>query len=189
MVAYNTYEDAQLVTLLCSGDHAAFTEIYNRYWERMLYMAGIKYGSVAMAEEIVQEIFLDLWNRREQLQIEKSLGAYLAVAVKYKVINAQAKSRKEISLQNEAIQKIEPAENPVEEWVRFQELRQMISEGINKLPERCRITYQLSREEGLTLKEVASRLNITEKAVEANITRALKLLRTSIKHFLFSFFL
>jgi RNA polymerase sigma-70 factor (ECF subfamily) len=188
MTAYGKHNDAALLVLLSRGDDKAFTEIYNRYWEKMLFVAGIKCRDLGIAEEIVQDIFLDLWRRRSELSVTGELEAYLAVSVKYRVINAQAKMKRALRYRSEAIGNSPEQVNPTEQWLSFQELKVRLSELVNKLPEKCRITYQLSKEEGLSQKEIAFRMNVSEKSVEANLARAMKSLRLNLKRFLFVFF-
>jgi RNA polymerase sigma-70 factor (ECF subfamily) len=188
MTAYGKHNDAALLVLLSRGDDKAFTEIYNRYWDKMLFVAGIKCRDLGIAEEIVQDIFLDLWRRRSELSVTGELEAYLAVSVKYRVINAQAKMKRALRYRSEAIGNSPEQVNPTEQWLSFQELKVRLSELVNKLPEKCRITYQLSKEEGLSQKEIAFRMNVSEKSVEANLARAMKSLRLNLKRFLFVFF-
>ncbi len=185
---YNSYNDATLVQLMSGGDDHAFREIYDRYWEKLLYVAGIKCRNLGIAEEIVQDIFLDLWNRRAVLKITGTLEGYLAVSVKYRVINAQVKMKKALDYQRHAGHTSDSNENMTERRLSFQELQGRLEQLVNQLPEKCRITYQLAREEGLSKKEIASRLRITEKGVEANLSRALKSLRVNLKHYLSVFF-
>ena len=186
-ISYNTYDDASLLQLLSKGDDKAFTEIYNRYWDKLLYVAGIKFRDLSIAEEIVQDIFLDLWNRRTTLHITGELESYLAVSIKYKVINAQARLKKALEYQKFAGSQQQP-DNSTEEWISFHELQDRLSRLVDKLPEKCRITYQLRREEGLSQKDIARQLNISEKAVEANLSRALKFLRNAIHDLMSSVF-
>src|SRR6185437_10101821 len=86
MAAYSSYNDAALLGLLRVGDTTAFTEIYNRYWKLLFHLAAAKTNSLAEAEELVQDLFLDMWKSREQLEMATSLKTYLAVALKYRVI-------------------------------------------------------------------------------------------------------
>lgn len=187
-ISYSKYSDAALLPLLSKGDDKAFTEIYNRYWDKLLFVAGIKCRNLGIAEEIVQDIFLDLWNRRAELHITGELEAYLAVSVKYRVINAQAKMKRALEYQRFTLESSVQPINTTEQWLSFHDLQHRLAGLVNKLPEKCRITYQLSREQGLSQKEVALRLHITEKAVEANLARALRSLRKSLKQLFFNFF-
>lgn len=178
---YVNYSDSILLTLLKNGDEAAFTTIYNRYWEKLLFVAGTKFRELSMAEEMVQDIFLDLWNRRATLQIDGKLESYLAVAMKYKVINAQARLKKLLEYQKAEAHK-NLHDNSTNEWLSFQELKHKLSVHVSSLPEKCRITYQLSREHGLSQKEIARHMQVSEKAVEANLSRALKSLKKALNH-------
>lgn len=181
--AYKTYSITELLDLLSKSDDAAFTEIYNRFWEKLLFVAGIKCRDLGIAEEIVQEIFLDIWKRRTELHIEGNFEHYLAVCVKYKVINAQAKLKKFKDFQHSSSHPLSIVDNSTEQWLDFEDLKDRLSELVDSLPDKCRITYQLSKEAGLSHREVAMHMNISEKGVEANLARAMKLLRINLKHF------
>src|SRR5581483_5331410 len=86
------FDDDTLIKLLRQGNEVAFTRIYNQYWQRLFIVAANKLNhDLTLAEELVQDIFLDLWRRRETLDIKTSLAVYLAAAMKYKVIDARRK--------------------------------------------------------------------------------------------------
>jgi RNA polymerase sigma-70 factor (family 1) len=163
-------------------DEGAFTELYNRYWERLLFIAGIKLRDLAIAEELVQDIFFDLWQRRDRLELSGELSHYLAVCMKHKVINAQAKRKRALDYAQFATGRQEQTGENTEHWLRFEELKDQLARLVAGLPERCRITYQLSREYGLSQKEIALHLHVSEKAVEGNLSRALKALRLGLTH-------
>lgn len=163
-------------------DEDAFTELYNRYWERLLFIAGVKLRDLAIAEELVQDIFFDLWQRRDRFELFGELNHYLAVCMKHKVINVQAKRKRAQDYALFAASRLEQAGQDTEHWLRFEELKDQLSRLVAGLPERCRITYQLSREQGLSQKEIAHRLHVSEKAVEGNLSRALKALRAGLSH-------
>jgi RNA polymerase sigma-70 factor (ECF subfamily) len=177
---FNSYSDKELLTAIASGDNNAFTELYNRYWDKLLFIAGSKFRDLSVAEEMVQDIFLDIWNRRSELNITGELEAYLAVSMKYKVINAQARLKRSVDFRQYLLHHQTEQDNSTEEWLSFHELKGRLSLLVSKLPERCRITYQLSKELGFTQKEIAAHMEISEKAVEANLSRAMKSLRLVI---------
>lgn len=178
----SSYTDQALLCLLQQGDEKAFTELYNRYWEKLLFIAGIKLRDLSIAEELVQDIFFDLWQRREKLVLAGELSHYLAVCMKHKVINVQAKRKRAMDYQAYAGKRMEMADNSTEHWLGFEELKGKLATLVAGLPERCRITYQMSRELGLSQKEIARTLQVSEKAVEGNLSRALKVLRTGLGH-------
>ena len=185
MAAYSSYNDTELLGLLRSGDKEAFTEIYNRYWKVLFHLAANKTNSLSEAEEIVQDLFLDIWKRREQLEIATTIKTYLGVALKYRVINLLALRNKRQSYERYAGSRLRIADDSTEQWLGFHEMEQRLARLVCDLPDKCRLVYQLKKEKGFSQREIANQLDISEKAVEANITRALKLLRTGIRALFF----
>jgi RNA polymerase sigma-70 factor (ECF subfamily) len=185
MLRYQTYTDNELVSLLKKGDEKAFTELYERFWEALFYKAGKKLKDLAEAENIVQDIFLDLWKRREVLEITGELSHYLALALKYRVINYQSKKYYQQSYSNHLSLQHSEADKTTEECLAYSELNRKMAALVARLPEKCRLVFQL-REEGFSQKEIADRMGVTENTVETHIGRALKALRSGIANF-FSF--
>jgi RNA polymerase sigma-70 factor (family 1) len=181
--------DSELLSLMQQGDEKAFTEIFNRYWKVVLVVAANKTGDLDEAEEIVQDIFVSLWNRREQLQLTSSLKNYLTVSVKYKVIKTLAKRNMYQKYVDHSKYANDLTDDSTQEWLAFEELRYRLGELVAELPEKCRLVYQLSRDTGYSQKQIAEELGISEKTVEAHIGKALKTLRTGLDQFLFSFLL
>jgi RNA polymerase sigma-70 factor (family 1) len=184
----NHYTDAELVELLRTGNEGAFTALYDRYWKRLFSVAANKLQDLYAAEELVQDIFSDLWVRKETIELTGPLGAYLAVAMKYRIINYQVRLKRGRDYQHYAAKTLPLLDDSTQEWLRFEELRDRLASLVAALPEKCRLTYRLSREQGLTQKEIARELGVSEKAVERNITRALKTLRSGLGD-VFTFFL
>lgn len=180
MLLYNTYNDAQLLDLLRTGDEKAFEAIYERYWKRMLAMAFLRLQSVEEAEDLVQDVFTSLWQRRDQSNIQ-SLENWLSTAVKYKIINrVNRQLSKEVAADSfDDSVYIDPT---IEQ--RF--LEQLVATEINRLPEKCRIVFQYSRDLGFSNSEIAEKLSISEKTVEKHITTARKQLSLSLRHLLHS---
>ena len=183
---YNQYTDIDLIKFLQSGDEAAFTEIYKRYWDILFYLAGKKLNDLHEAEGVVQEIFLDLWKRREHLNI-LALDNYLVVAVKYRILNILAHRERKRRFQQFATENYPVADVSTDDWISFEELRSWLEKSVNQLPEKCRIAYQL-RDEGYSQKEIAAKMDISEKTVESHISKALKILRSGIGRVLSLFY-
>lgn len=185
MVVYNTLPDSELIVLLKQDDRSAFTEIYNRYWKKLFAVAGQKVFELEEAREIVQHIFISLWERRASLHIEGSLSAYLSVSVKYRIINSLDKHyiRKQY-LDN--LPPVSEIDNSTQEWLEFEELKERLAALVADLPEKCRLVFTMSREQGLSQKEIARELDIAEKTVEAHLGKAIKTLKTGLKSFLLS---
>jgi RNA polymerase sigma-70 factor (family 1) len=186
MSNYSKLTDQDLTGLLVSGDESAFTEIYTRYWKRLFTLAANKIHDLEEAEEIVQDIFISLWSRRKLLNVTASLHAYLATAVKYRVIttlNHRYHQHKYAdSLRQEGL-----LDHSTEQWIEFEELRTRLNKLVSTLPEKCRLVYTLSKDEGHSQKKIAADLKISEKTVEAHLARAMKSLRAGLTHFLMLF--
>lgn len=180
MVSYAAYSDIELLDLLRSGDKAAFSEIYNRYWKKIFTVAANKIGQSEEAEEIVQDIFISMWNRRESITITTSLNAYLAVSVKYRVIKILAKRNLYNRYTDHSLNILPQFDNSTQDWLEFEELKSRLALLVIQLPEKCRLVYKLSREEGMSQKQIAEEFGISEKTVEAHIGKALKHLRTGL---------
>lgn len=179
MADYSKYTDQELLGLLKQGNDLAFVEIYNRYWDKLFAVAYHRSGDEQDAEEIVQDVFLSLWNRRLSLDLTHSISTYLSVAVKYQVINKLSRQHRKI-LHLSTLDGEDAGEESTDLWFNEKELKQQIEKSINALPEKCRIVFLMSREEDKTAKQIAKELNISEKTVEAHMSRALKDLRKSL---------
>ncbi|MES2808537.1 MAG: RNA polymerase sigma-70 factor [Bacteroidota bacterium] len=176
-----TFTDNELIVLMAQDNREAFTQLYQRYWDKIFAVAMHRLDDVNEAEEIVQEIFLSLWARRKNLQLTHGLNTYLSVAVKYKVINHLA-SRHRRQLQVDELINTSPiSHNTTNEWFDEKELRAQLEKTISQLPEKCRIVFLLSRDENKTYAEIAAELNISQKTVEAHMSKALSTLRQSLK--------
>ena len=181
---YDILDDRELTGLLKLNDRDAFEEIYNRYWKKLFTIAANKIKDLDDAEEIVQDIFVALWNRRENLCISNALNSYLAVSVKYRVIKTLDKRSHAQKYSNYAKEVIGLIDNSTEEWLEFEELRSKLSEFVAELPQKCQLVFKLSRESGFSQKRIAEELGIAEKTVEAHLTKALKTLRARLSQFL-----
>ncbi|HYH56054.1 MAG TPA: sigma-70 family RNA polymerase sigma factor [Anseongella sp.] len=165
----------ELVSLLKEGDKAAFTCIYNLYWEKLYIMAYRRLHDPAVSEEIVQEVFLQLWRKRESLNIEV-LAPYLSAMTRYAVYRYLASElrRKE----RELVWNLSKGTGTtVSTDIDHKLLMEMVTELSNQLPEKCRLVFCQSKLKDRPLKEVAADLNLSEKTVEAHLTKALKYVR------------
>ncbi|HEY0177374.1 MAG TPA: sigma-70 family RNA polymerase sigma factor, partial [Pedobacter sp.] len=173
MNALNLIKDEEIILLLKSGNEMAFTEIYNRYWDKLYYIAHKLLKDTDAAEEMVQEVFLVLWQKRESLTIQ-SVTAYLSAMTRYAVfryISSQKKYR-----QKENTLALSNASAVAEVNVDNKILLEIIAELSNKLPEKCRLVFQYNKLQDQSLVDVAAQLNITQKTAEAHLTKALRVI-------------
>ncbi|WP_199141064.1 RNA polymerase sigma-70 factor [Pedobacter sp. ASV12] len=173
--------DHELLKLVGANNRLAFTELYHRYWDKAFTVAMHRTADEDVAAEIVQDIFVSLWQRRATLQIKNGIATYLSAAIKYKVINHLASQYKQqqhlVNLANSAPQ----TTDSTNDWLAEKELRQLLDEAIHQLPPKCKMVFLMSREENKTYAEIADELGISEKTVEAHLSKALSSLRQSLK--------
>ena len=159
-----------------AGDDTAFEQLFLQYYENLCHVAFRVYKDEHKSKDFVQEVFLSIWKRRDTLEINSSVYAYLRKAVMYKsldFIRAQKLSFPEDKLAKE--DSIEAHKHLEEE-----ELKILIHKVVDQLPERCRLVFCMSRFEELSHKEIAEKLGISEKTIENQITKALKILRLAV---------
>lgn len=172
--------DLDLVKGLQDNKEEALTKIYNKYWEVMYMAAYNLVKDQSVCEDIVQEVFISLWQRREKLAIKTSLKSYLYTSTVYKVYDHFNKNKKMLKdeLFDDFENKIETS-NP-ETKLMHQELISYLDSIIDTLPDKCKEVYKLSRENMLSNKEIAEQLNISQRTVEGHISKALKILKESL---------
>lgn len=182
---YRLLEDDILIRLLKTSDEKAFGEIYKRNWFK-LYSIGYKQtASQQEAEEMVQTLFERIWKNRETIVI-KNLGAYLAVSLRNIFIDSIRKKTVEKKFQQN--HNIPISANLTEEKFNHTQLLYTVENLLQRLPEKTQTVFKLSRYEDKSVKEIASKLHLTEKAVEYHITKSLKLLKYYLRSYLNSFF-
>jgi RNA polymerase sigma-70 factor (ECF subfamily) len=172
-------EDSELLNHLKKGDVRAFDAIYARHWPDLFKHAYYTLKCRDMAMDVVQEVFTWLWLHREQVEIT-SLKHYLKAATRFKMANYIRASKNRELFMSDLRYTTEIVVNPDDLAVR--ELKSVIAQAVEGLPGKCRAVYSLSRNEQLSHAEIASRLNITVKTVENQITIALRRIRLFIRH-------
>ena len=163
------------------SDHVAYKLLYNRLWETCYRKAYALVGDKAVAQDIAQDIWISLWERRETIQNDHIEG-YLANAVRYKAYNEFRSVKHRQSLINEFNQQaLEiPKTNPTDDLINLKTTRKRIDAIIETLPKKCRKVFIMSRYEGLRNEEIAQKLNISKRTVETHISNALKALRDKL---------
>ncbi len=164
------------------GDEKAFEALFSAYYFILCLYATRLTKDATAAEEIVQELFVTLWERRTKINIESSVKNYLYRSVKNRCLN-YLKHLKIEEIHNQKIQK-EKKSNIDEDFEYHGELLQKIEESIASLPEKRREIFRLSRQEGLKYREISEKLNISMKTVETQIGLAIKMLREKLRDFL-----
>lgn len=191
MVSLSEHSENELAVLLKTGSERAFSEIYNRYWDKLFIVARKRLDSAFEGEEIVQEIFCNLWRKRESFQLNKGFNNYFSVAVKFEVINRLQKRTRTQLLEKNLSQELTEFDEATIEQLSFKELKQQLELTIKQLPEKCQIIFRLKHEEGLSQKQIAAQLELSEKTVEAHLSKARKTIKDqfgNVSSFLFLFY-
>jgi RNA polymerase sigma-70 factor (ECF subfamily) len=172
-----TSKDNDLQLLLTQGDQRAFTEIYHRYWDKLLAIAYNHTRDRSLAEDIVQNLFIYLWERRNNLEID-NLDHYLATAVKFAVFKEYYRKQKRESNLLSKLSVVE--EELIDERISAKFLEEYIFGIADHLPEKCRLVFKYSRINHMNIREIAHKMGINTKTVEAHLTKALKTIRREL---------
>ncbi len=182
------------ISLLQKGDKRSFEKVFLEFSD-VLYHLSLQYvQKEEIAEEMVQDAFVKLWDIRENINDNKNLKNFLYTITKNNCLN-YLRSQKTILQTKHDLKYIEMQLNYdalnllASDNLEFEELQNKIETAINKLPEDIQTVFIMSRFEDLKYKEIANKLNISQKTVEARMSKALALLRTDLKDYLFYIYL
>lgn len=175
MVKGNILNEKSVLKRLSNGDSASFRLIFD-FYKDVVYSTALKFTkSPSLSEEITQDVFLRVWQRRSQLVEVENLGGYLRVIAR----NRTFKEMKKLAAESELYESL-PAEsgvNPVEENILLKDTMKIIEKAVRKLPPRQRMVYELCHFEGLKYHEAAAKLNISVLTVKTHMQHALFSLR------------
>lgn len=175
--------DNELILLLDNGDKTAFTEIYLRYWDSMLQHARKLLKDDEEIQDVLQQVFTQLWVRESSLSIKVSLPAYLYSSIRNHILNKIVRSKvHENYLSSFAVFASNSTEN-ADFGIREKQLAEKIDQEIEDLPGKMKEVFVLSRKEHLSHKEISERLNISDHTVKKQINNALKILKGRLKNF------
>ncbi|MDR6783925.1 RNA polymerase sigma-70 factor (family 1) [Pedobacter africanus] len=173
---YTNLTDRQLLDLLQQGNEAALAEIYGRYWSKLYLQAYNVIRDRQIAEDIVQEVIVQLWMKRSVNEIA-SLNAWFYTCVKYQVFKALPIARAKIN----TIEAPMAFVSDTDSLLMTKDFQRQLDEAVAKLPAKCRDVFNLSRKDHLSTKEVAVRLGISPKTVENQLTIALRRIRFALE--------
>jgi len=178
-------EDGLIAQHIKEGNKKSFELLFRRYYQPLVGFANKYLEDVPLSEETVQDFFCRYWDKRETVDIQESLKSYMYRSIRNSCFNhlRHLKIKHNHETQT-AIVGESNSEATVHDQLVVAELDQKIMETIESLPEQCRKSFELSRFEGLKYQEIADKMKISKKAVEANISRALKTLRSELSDFL-----
>jgi RNA polymerase sigma-70 factor (family 1) len=181
MTAYRSLTDLQLIHLLQGDNEDALTEIYTRYAERLTRFASSRLYGLDDSRDVLHDVFVKLWEERKTLKVDRNLEAYMFTMIRYRIIDRVRKNitREDYSKMVLALRLTE--QDGIEAQISARELKQQIEAALERLSPRVKEIYHLSREENLSIAEIAEKLQLSEQTVKNQLTAALKHLRTSLK--------
>jgi RNA polymerase sigma-70 factor (ECF subfamily) len=175
MRKYQLYDNDLLLELLSKDDELAFTELYSRYWKKLFAVAYNRLKEIQSAEDVVHDVFASLWaNRRKSKMV--LLENYLATATKYMVFAKIKKILKERNYSNDSHQ-TPLIDLPIETSLHYKRILEIIKIEVEKLPEKCKVIFKFSRNDGMSVKMIAKKLDISPKTVENQLNKALRQLK------------
>jgi RNA polymerase sigma-70 factor (family 1) len=171
--------DDGLVAALRKGDRAAFTIIYDRYWDEVYQMIYLRLQDEDAAKDIVQNIFVNLWLSRKDVFVGQNLGAYLNTAAKNRSYSFYKQNlatfTRDSKFQEQQIQ------HSLENRMEASELEFLFEKEISVMPDTMREVFILSRKKNRSIREIAEELNLSEQTIKNNISLALERLRKKLK--------
>lgn len=165
------------------GDIHEFEMLFREYYDRLCGFGNKYLDNIEQAEEVIQDTFYNIWKNRETVNIKTSLKSYLYTAVRNNCL--QVLRTRSLDVKYENYYKSHYSNDsisPIDE-LNAKELSKLIDKVLNSLPERCQAIFKMSRHEGLKYHEIAEKLKISIKTVEANMGKALKHFRRHLKEY------
>ncbi|MDA3781095.1 MAG: RNA polymerase sigma-70 factor [Bacteroidales bacterium] len=175
--------DKQIILKIRKSDLQAYEWLFKEYYQQLCNYAAKFVDENQIAEEIVQDIFFVIWKNRKRLKI-KSIKSYLYQAVKNNCLQEIRLNYLSNKYTNYTKEHTNITTSEIDEKIATKELNEIIEKTLNNLPEKCQLIFKMSRYEGLKYREIAEKLTISIKTVEANMGKALKHFRNNLKDYI-----
>lgn len=181
---YQAYTDSDLLKRICQDDERAYETLYYRYYSYLCNKAYKRIPAETIVEELVQDVFINCWRKRHELDIDGNISAWLFATLRNKVLH-ELRSSYNRSLHTAKLKVLaEEATDPaIPEYLDAKSLEAKILYVIHSLPPQCQEAFRLSRFEQIPYREIAIRMNISVKTVEKHISKALQVLKTELHEY------
>lgn len=170
-----------------NGDQSSFSTVFSAYYRDLVMFSMTFTRNVEVSEEIVQDIFMKIWEDRQTLYINSSLKSYFLKSVQNRSFDWLRHLKIRDNYARDILDHAILYENDTEKYVLRSELEMCIENALGNLPPECAEVFRLNRFQGLTYPEIAKKLNVSVRTVEVRISKALHLLRLELKDYLVSF--
>ncbi|MCD0489690.1 RNA polymerase sigma-70 factor [Pedobacter sp. MC2016-14] len=186
---YKIHTDADLLALIKEGKEIAFAELYERYWAQLYLYAMKVFQDPQDAEDAVQEVLAYVWSKRGDHKITGSLSSYLYSSVRYAALNMIRRKKIHDRYLDSFSDFLDKGANATDDYIQEKELIKNIEKAVATLPKKMREVFELSRNEQMTQKEIATKLNLSDKTVKKQVVNALKIIRMKISQVMVTFLL
>ncbi len=180
-MADKVQNEVHIISQLVHGDQEAFTSLYHSYVEHVFYFALRYLKTREDAENITQEVFVKIWETRQRIKPEGSFSAYLFTIAKNLIFNINRKKVNEAAYLDHLTRVVSHMDSGTEKALFYRELQEQVDRCVEQLPGQRKRVFVLSRQEGLSHKEISLKLGISEKTVAAHIRLGLQALRKVLK--------
>ncbi len=176
--------ESEVLIAIRTGNQKVYEQVFHQYYASLCRFSMQYLSDPEEAREVVQELFLTLWEKRNKFSINTSLKSYLYQSTRNKCLNHLKHLKVREAYANHARAHFDVHTNDRADTVAYANLENRVQEVVASLPERCRQVFELSRYEGLKYKEIAEVLQISPKTVEVQMVKALKTMRAGLKDYL-----
>jgi RNA polymerase sigma-70 factor (ECF subfamily) len=178
------HDDQLLIEQLQHSSEPAFDYIYDLYWKQLFQYAYKRLQSEEVAKDIVQDVFISLWNKKDAVKLTSSLAAYLFSILRFKMIDHYHADevRKRHALSVNVVEY--PSDNNIDQKVHVNEINNLLSLSVKNLPYKMKEVFELSRFKGHTTRQISEHLNISEQTVKNQLSTDLRRLRLNFADYL-----
>jgi len=176
-------KEQQQLRRIRKGDLDSFEQLFHQYYAGLCGYAENLLGKPEVAEEVVQDVFYNIWKNRDSQKITRSLQSYLYRSAYNNSMMYLRKMRREHFLDDGHRLELEVDSPDPSQVLQLNEVSELVEKTLERLPEKTREIFRMNRQEGLKYREIADRLSISIKTVEANMGKALKALRSSMEKY------
>lgn len=177
MNIYNNYSEKKLLSLLAEGDTNALSSLYYLYVKQLNYFVLRTAKSSSLAEDVVHDTFIKVWENREKIDCELPFKPYLYTIARRHLLNLLKRAQHEVNIMEEIKKNTVSEENATELLMDYTESSSIFMEAIASLPEQRKEVFILCRIQGLTYKQAAAELGVSESTVNNQMVKALKTIR------------
>ena len=172
--------DHQLMKRIKAGESLAYDVLFKKYYAYLCMIVYRMTQDKSRAEDVVQDVMLELWRKRESIEIKNAVKSYLHRSVRNKTLNLIRDEKMKFE-GDEQLLEVPSGDSSVVQMMQGEDLAETLQKTYEKLPEKCRIVFALVKYEGLSYKETAQQLDISVKTVENQISKALRIFRKALK--------